>query len=203
MDNDEFKKGTTTIGLLCKDGIVLAAETRATMGNMIANKDVDKIFRIQSHLGMTIAGAVADAQKLARYLQVETSLWQIERGTPMKTESAVTLLSNILHSNKYYPYYVQLLMGGYDATGPRLYSLDALGSMIEEKSVSTGSGSPFAYGVIEDKFSENKGIEDNIRVAVHALKAAMERDSFSGNGMNIVTITKDGFQKINPADYLK
>jgi proteasome beta subunit len=203
MDNVEFKKGTTTIGLLCKDGIVLAAETRATMGNMIANKDVEKIFRIQDHLGMTIAGAVADAQKLARFMQVETSLWQIERGTPMKTESAVTLLSNILHSNKYFPYYVQLLMGGYDATGPRLYSLDALGSMIEEKAVSTGSGSPFAYGVIEDKFSENKSIEDNIRVAVHALKAAMERDSFSGNAMNIVTITKDGFLKINPADYLK
>jgi len=203
MDKAEFKKGTTTIGLVSKDGVVLAAETRATMGNLIANKDVEKIFRIQDHLGMTTAGGVADAQKLARLMQVETNLWQIERGTPMKIDAAVSLLANVLHGNKYFPFYVQLLMGGYDVNGPKLYSLDALGSALQEKAVATGSGSPFAYGVIEDKYSENKGIEDNVRVAVHALKAAMERDSFSGNGMNIVTITSEGYLKIDPAEYLK
>jgi proteasome beta subunit len=203
MDNVEFKKGTTTIGLTCKDGVVLAAEYRATMGNMIANKEVDKIFRIQDHLGMTTAGAVADAQKLARMMQVETNLWQIERGTPMKVDAAVSLLANILHANKFFPYYVQLLMGGHDANGPKLYSLDAMGSALEEKAVATGSGSPFAYGVIEDKYSENKSLEDNVRIAVHALKAAMERDAMSGNGMNIVTITKEGYLKIDPAEYLK
>ncbi len=203
MDKAEFKKGTTTIGLKCKDGIVLAAETRATMGNLIANKDVEKIFRIQEHLGMTTAGGVADAQKLTRIMQVETSLWQIERGNPMKVDSAVSLLANILHGNRYFPYYVQLLVGGYDTNGPKLYSLDALGSALEENAVATGSGSPFAYGVIEDKYSKNKKLEDNVRIAVHALRAAMERDSFSGNGMNIVTITRDGYLKIDPAEYLK
>jgi proteasome beta subunit len=173
------------------------------MGNLIANKDVEKVFRIQSHLGITTAGGVADAQKLVRMMQVETSLWQIERNTPMKTDAAVSLLSNILHGNKYFPYYVQLIVGGYDINGPKIYSLDALGSALEETAVATGSGSPFAYGVIENKYNQNKSTEDNVRIAIQALKAAMERDSFSGNGMNIITITKDGYKKINIAKYLK
>lgn len=201
MDKVESKKGTTTIGLLCKDGVVLAAETRATMGNMIANKEVEKIFKIQPHIGMTTAGGVADAQKLVRVMRVETNLWQIERNKPMKVDAAVTLLSNILHGSKWFPYYVQLLMGGYDDE-PKLYSLDALGSALEEKLVSTGSGSPFAYGVLEDKYSEKKSIEANVELAVHALKAALERDAMSGNNMNIVTITREGYTKVDPTKYL-
>ncbi|MCD6523085.1 MAG: archaeal proteasome endopeptidase complex subunit beta [Candidatus Diapherotrites archaeon] len=192
----ETKKGTTTIGLLCSDGVVLAAETRATMGNLIANKHVEKVFKIQDHIGLTTAGAVADAQKLVRIMQVETNLYQIERKGPIEVEAAVTLLSNILHANKFFPYYVQLLMGGYD-TKPRLYSLDAIGSSLPEKVVATGSGSPFAYGVLEQSYKENKSVKENVKVAVHALKAAMERDAMSGNGMNVVTITKEGYKKVD------
>lgn len=197
----EVKKGTTTIGLVAKDGVVLAAESRATMGNLIANKDVEKIFKVQDHIGMTTAGGVADAQTLLRYMQVETNLYQIERDRPIKVKAAVTLLSNILHQNKYFPYWVQLLVGGYD-DGPKLYSLDALGSMIEEKMTSTGSGSPFAYGVIEDKYKENKSVKDNVKIALEALKAAMARDAMSGNHMNVVKITEKGYEKLDASKYI-
>lgn len=198
----ETRKGTTTIGLLGKDGVVLASETRATMGTMIANKEVQKIFRIQNHMGMTTAGSVADAQRLVRILQVETNLYQIERKEPIKIEAAATLLANILQESKWFPFWVQLLLGGYD-TKPRLYSLDAIGSVIEEKVVSTGSGSPFAYGVLENKYEENATTEENVKLAVEALKAAMERDAMSGNGINVVKITKKGYEKVDVSKYLK
>ena len=200
-DTQQKETGTTTLGLLCKDGIILASESRATMGYLIANKEVDKIFEIQKHIGMTTAGSVADAQKLARIMKVETSLYQIERNSPMKVEAATTLLSNILHSNKFFPYYVQLLLGGYDSK-PRLYSLDALGSVLEEKVVSTGSGSPIAYGVLEDKYKEDQPISVNLPIAVRAVKSAMERDAMSGNKIQVVTISKEGYKKI-PIESIK
>ncbi|MBN3037336.1 MAG: archaeal proteasome endopeptidase complex subunit beta [Candidatus Diapherotrites archaeon] len=202
MESEDYKKGTTTIGILARDGVVLAAERRATMGYLIANKDVDKVLKIQDHLAITTAGSVADAQKLARIMRVESSLYQIERNSPMKVDAAATLLSNILHGNRFYPYYVQLLLGGYDEK-PRLYSLDALGSVLEEKVVSTGSGSPIAYGVLENKFKENASVEDNLRLAAEALQSSMQRDAMSGNGIMLVKITKDGYEKIDETPYLK
>ncbi len=190
MEGQE-RKGTTTIGLLAKDGVVLAAERRATLGYLVANKETQKIFQIQPHLWLTTAGSVADAQVLVRIMKVQTNLYQIDRGVPMTVSAAATLLSNILHENKIFPYYVQLLLGGYD-TEPRLYSLDALGSVLPEKAVATGSGSPIAYGVLEEYYKEGKGIEENVNIAVKALKAAMQRDVMSGNGIDVVTITKKG-----------
>ncbi len=198
----EIRKGTTTIGLLGNDGIILASESRATMGTMIANKEVEKIFKVQDHIGITTAGSVADAQTLVRVMQVETNLYQIEREREIQVKAAATMLSNILQQNKWFPYWVQLLMGGYD-TKPRLYSLDAMGSVLEEKVVSTGSGSPFAYGVLENKYKEGLGTEENIKLAVEALRAAMERDAMSGNGINLVKITKNGYEKLDSSKYLK
>ncbi len=202
MDKENEKHGTTTVGLLCSDGVILASESRATMGNLIANKDTKKIYAIQSHIGITTAGSVADAQKLVRVMQVETNLYQIERDQRMKVDAAVSLLSNILHENRWFPYWVQLIVGGFD-TKPRLYSLDAVGSALEEKVVSTGSGSPFAYGVLEAEFSENKAVKDMLPIAAKAIKAALERDAYSGNKINLVAITKEGYKEVDPAKYLK
>ena len=100
------------------------------------------------------------------------------------------------------PYWVQLIVGGYDS-GPKLYSLDAMGSALEEKVVATGSGSPFAYGVLELHYNENKTIEEMLPVAAKAIKAAVARDAFSGNNINLVTITADGYKEIDPAKYLE
>ena len=191
MENIQERKGTTNVGLLAKDGVVLAAERRATMGYLIANKDTQKIFEIQPHLWLTTAGSVADAQMLVRIMKVQTNLYQLERGVPMSVSAAATLLSNILHENKFLPYYVQLLLGGYDDS-PRLYSFDALGSVLPEKVVSTGSGSPIAYGVLEEYYKEGKSVKENVEIAVKAIKAAMQRDAMSGNGIDVLTITAKG-----------
>ena len=189
----EFKKGTTTVGILCSDGVIIGAEKRAVMGSLIANKEAKKIIQIQPHIGLTIAGSVADAQMIGRVMKAECALYGVQRSRRIPVEASATLLANILQYNKYFPYWVQLIMAGYDEK-PRLYSLDLLGSLMEEKVVATGSGSPVAYGVLEDRYKEKKDIKDNLPIIVKSIKAAMERDAYSGNGMDIAVITKNKFQ---------
>ncbi len=203
MDNKEYK-GTTTIGLVCDKGVVLASERRATMGHFIASKDAKKVYQIDDLIAMTTAGSVGDAQRLVKWMQVEAKLYKMRREEAMTVKGIVSLLANILSSNRFFPYFVQLLVGGVDKNGPGIYSLDAVGGIIEEKkAVSTGSGSPMAYGVLEDRYVENMPIEEGVELAVRALHNAMKRDSASGDGIDVVKITPDGYIQVEEAEIKK
>ncbi len=199
----EYMKGTTTVGIACKDGIVLASDTRATMGTLIAHKFVKKSFKIDKHLGATVAGGVADAQALIRWTRSEAQLYRMRTGEGISVEGVTTLLSNIMFSNRYYPLIVQLIVGGVDKNGPRLYSLDPLGSAIEDTVVATGSGSPVAYGVLEDIFNEDMTVNEGVGVVVRALRAALQRDAMTGNGIDVMKITKDGVAKLSDKEVEK
>ena len=190
----ESMKGTTTIGIVFKDGVILATEKRATMGYMIASKKAKKVYKVAERIGMTTAGGVGDAQQLARILTVECNLYQIRRSRSITVGASATLLSNYLNQNRYFPYYVQLLVGGIDETGPSIYSVDAMGGATkEEEIVATGSGSPMAYGVLEDRFRKDMNEDEAIDIAIRALKSAMKRDAGSGEGIHVVVITKDKY----------
>lgn len=194
----ESMKGTTTIGIVFADGVVLATEKRATMGLMIASKKAKKVYQVADRIGMTTAGGVGDAQQLARILNVECNLYQIRRSRPITVGATATLLSNYLNQNRYFPYYVQLLVGGVDEKGPSVYSVDAMGGATkEEEIVATGSGSPMAYGVLEDRFKPGMTEEQAVEIAVRGLKSAMKRDAGSGEGIHVVVITKDKFQTLS------
>jgi proteasome beta subunit len=194
----ESMKGTTTIGLVFSSGVILATEKRATMGYMIASKKAKKVYKVADRIGMTTAGGVGDAQQLARILTVECNLYQIRRSRPITVGATATLLSNYLNQNRYFPYYVQLLVGGIDETGPSVYSVDAMGGATkEEEIVATGSGSPMAYGVLEDRFRPKMSEDDAIDLAVRGLKSAMKRDAGSGEGIHVVVITKDKYEELN------
>lgn len=191
----ESMKGTTTIGINFAGGVILATEKRATMGYMIASKKAKKVYQVAERIGMTTAGGVGDAQQLARILTVECNLYQIRRSRPITVGATATLLSNYLNQNRYFPYYVQLLVGGVDETGPSVYSVDAMGGATrEEEIVATGSGSPMAYGVLEDRYKPNMTEDEAIELAVRGLKSAMKRDAGSGEGIQVVVITKDKYQ---------
>ncbi len=191
-------KGTTTIGLVFNGGVILATEKRATMGFMIASKRAKKVYQVANRIGMTTAGGVGDAQQLARILTVECNLYQIRRSRSITVGAASTLLSNYLNQNRYFPYYVQLLVGGFDETGPSVYSVDAMGGATkEEEIVATGSGSPMAYGVLEDRFHKDMTRDEAIELAIRGLKAAMKRDAGSGEGIHVVVITKDEYLEMN------
>ncbi len=203
MDNMEYK-GTTTIGLVCDKGIVLASERRATMGHFIASRDAKKIYQIDDTVAMTTAGAVGDAQRLVKWMQVESKLYKMRREEPMTVKGTVSLLANILSSSRFYPFFVQLLVGGVDKNGASVYSLDALGGLIEEKkAVATGSGSPVAYGILEDRYVEKMSIEEGVELAVRALHNVMKRDSASGDGIDVVKITPEGYVQVEDAEIKK
>jgi proteasome beta subunit len=194
----ESMKGTTTVGLVFSSGVILATEKRATMGYMIASKKAKKVYQVADRIGMTTAGGVGDAQQLARILTVECNLYQIRRSRPITVGATATLLSNYLNQNRYFPYYVQLLIGGIDESGPGVYSVDAMGGATkEEEIVATGSGSPMAYGVLEDRFVPQMSEDAAIDLAIRALKSAMKRDAGSGEGIHIVVITKDKYEELN------
>ncbi|MFA5049438.1 MAG: archaeal proteasome endopeptidase complex subunit beta [Candidatus Micrarchaeia archaeon] len=204
MDSENAKKtGTTTVGLVSTDGIVLASDRRATMGYLIASKDIDKIFEIGDGIGMTVAGSVGDAQKLVRWMRAELQLYKLKHGKQITMDAASTLLANILSQYKFYPFYVQLLIGGIDKTGGHLYSVDMLGGVTEEKLTSTGSGSPIAYGVLEELYSESYDCIQNSKVAAKAVSAAMKRDAASGERVDLVVIDKKGFRRLTKEEVKK
>lgn len=186
-------EGTTTVGITCKDGVVFASERRASMGNLVAHKVAEKIFKIDNHIAATIAGSVADAQSLMKIISAETALYRLRNGKDISLEAAAAVSSNILHSS---PAYVQTLIGGVDDTGASIYSLDAAGGMIKDTFISTGSGSTFAYGVLEDRFHEDITVEEAKELALRAIKAATERDTYSGNGFLVAEVTKDGYKML-------
>ncbi len=200
MVNEYERKGTTTIGLVCSEGIVLASESRATMGFFIASKDAKKIYQIDDLVGMTTAGSVGDAQRLVKVMQVESKLYKMRRQENMTIKGIGSMLSNVLGGNRYFPYMVQLIVGGVDKTGPNLYSLDAMGGQLEEATaVSTGSGSPIAYGILEDRFKKDMSLDDGVDLAIRALHNVVKRDAASGNGIKVVKITSDGYFEVDDA----
>jgi len=200
---EDVKKGTTTIGLVCKDGVVMATEKRATMGTLIAHKTTQKLFKIDDNMGLAVAGVVGDAQTLARYITAEVELYKLKRGQPMTVRSGATLMSNILAGSRFYPYWVGLILGGVDKDGGHVYALDMVGGAIPDDYVTTGSGSPYVYGVLEDHFQKDLSVSDGVDLAVRSLHAAMKRDSASGDGYTIATITSEGFTPLDDKEIQK
>lgn len=197
QEEDVKKTGTTTLGMVCKDGVIIAAERRATMGTLIAHKRTKKIFQIDDHLALATAGLVGDVQVLARYLTAEANLYRLNREIPIPVGGAATLLANILNQRRYMPYYVQLVLGGVDDDGGKVFAVDAAGGAIPDKYTTGGSGSPYVFGVLEDHYKEDITVDEGADLAVRALHAAMRRDSASGNGMDITIITDKEFRKLS------
>lgn len=203
MAPEDLKKtGTTTLGMVCKEGVVIATEQRATMGTLIAHKATKKLYKIDEHLALATAGLVGDLQVLARYLNAEANLYRLKRTVRMPVKSAATLMSNIMNQRKFAPYYVQLILGGYDNTGGYVYSLDAAGGAIPDKYTAGGSGSPYVFGVLEDNYRDDMTADEGIDLAVRAITAAKNRDSASGGMISVAVITKEGFKEV-PEEEIK
>ncbi len=194
------KSGTTTVGIICKDGVVLAAERKATMGYLVASKEDTKITKIMSHIAITQAGMVGDIQALTRYITAEANLYELRNKKRIPLAATANLLANILYGGRwsFFPYMVQLIMAGYDEKGPGLFILHPDGSQLEEKKFfATGSGSPMAFGVLEALFKENMSVDECKKIAAKAVKAAVERDIASGGiGIDIAVIDSKGFKML-------
>lgn len=189
-------KGTTTVGVVCKDGVILASDTRVTMGYYVAHKHGKKVYKIDEHLAMTIAGTVADAQRVVDILIANAQLYRINLSRPMPVSSAARIVANMLFSARYIPLQTQVLIGGVDESGPHVFSSDPFGSLTEEKFISTGSGSPVAYGILEDKYKEDKPIKEILPIVVKAVDAAMKRNAGTGDSFDVSVIDDKGYREL-------
>ncbi len=186
---------TTTVGLVVGDYVVLAADKRATAGTMVAHSRVMKIQKIDDHVAMTISGLVADAQYIVEQARYMSRKYSLEMGKPISIRSLASQISLILQAYlRMSPFIVQLIIGGYDKA-PHIYYVDLFGSLSEEKYIATGSGSPVAYGVLESGYREDLSLEEAKELAYRAVKVATERDSYSGEGVDIVVIGKNTYEE--------
>ena len=193
-----IKTGTSTVGITYDGGVVVGADHRATMGHFIANKSVQKLFRISDNIALTTAGLVGHAQSLSRVLAAELKLFELKRDMPMTVKGAATFTANILSGR---PHYVQLLIVGVDPSGPSVYSIDSAGGSIPDTYCATGSGSPYMYGVLEDQFKTSMSKDQALSLAAKALLASAQRDAASGNGMDLAFITNEnGFTQLSEED---
>jgi len=195
------KTGTTTIGVVCKEGIVLAADKRATSDHFIAHRKVDKIHNITDNVAVTTAGLVSDIQLIIKLTRAELKLKQIRTGTKPSVKEVSSLFSTILYHNirKFSPFIgvAAFIIGGVDGKGYWLYDASPDGAVLQyDDFVATGSGSVIAYGVLESTYKKDMSLKDTIKLCTRSLNAALQRDSASGSGIDIVTITQDGIKKV-------
>ncbi len=192
------KTGTTTVALTTADGVLLAADRRASLGGrFVSNKNMVKVAQVHPTAAITLAGGVGDLQSFVRTLRTETSLYETRRDAAIDMAALSTLTGNLLRSGPYRG--AQPTLGGVDATGPHVYDLDAGGGVIEADYVARGSGMQLAYGVLEREYESGLSAEAAHEVAVRAIESAIERDTASGNGVTIATVTADGVE-IRPGD---
>ncbi len=197
MSNNVEEKilhGTTTVGIKAKDGVVLCADMRASAGYFIANNNTMKIQKIDHHAGLTLAGGVADAQNIVDILRYHANLHRVNKQDPIPIRSLARLCSLIFHQNRGYPFIADILVGGHDSGGPELFNIDMFGSAEARSYVTTGSGSPVAYGLLEDEYREDLAVDEAKDIALRAVKAAIVRNIGTGDGINVAVMDKDGFR---------
>jgi len=194
-----LKTGTTTLGIVCKDGLVLAADRRATAGHMIVDKKAEKLHIINDNLAVTIAGSVSEAQLLIKLLRAELRLKEVRTNKKPHIKVSANLLGGLLYSTlrrmSMFPGVAHFIMGGHDKSGMHMYDLFPDGSVTKITDyISSGSGSVFAYGVLETQYNSDITVKEGIKLATTAINAALQRDSASGNGIDIAVVSNNNVE---------
>jgi proteasome beta subunit len=184
--------GATTVGMVFKDGVILAAEKRVTYGYFVMSKGGKKVFKVTDRIGVACAGLVGDMQILAREMEAQANLFGMDTGRKITVRSASKLLANVLFNRRYAPLFTQTIVGGLDEEGASIYILDVLGSLIPDKYAVVGSGTEIAIGVLEEGYKETLNLEQARDLVTRSIKSAISRDSMSGDGIDFLIITKDG-----------
>jgi proteasome beta subunit len=187
--------GATTIGVVCKEGVILASEKRVSYGYLVVSKGGKKVFKITDYIGAACAGLVSDMQILVREVEAYANLFTLDVGRPISVRSAAKLMSNLLFERRLAPLITQTIVSGVDEEGASLYVLDVLGSVIPDKYAVVGSGTEIAMGVLEEGYKEDLSMEEAKDLVIRSIKSAISRDIMSGDGIDFLLITKDGIRE--------
>jgi len=185
-------KGTTTVGLVAVDGVVISSDKRASSYTFVASKTARKTIKIDEHSVVTISGLVADGQFLVNNLRAFSNIYRIEHGREMPLLAKAKYLSLLMRS--YWPVLLiaHMIVGGIDEGGPGLFNVDFLGMVTRERYLATGSGSPVAISVLEGGYREDITVEEGLSLVVDAMKSALSRDTATGDGIDVAIITSEG-----------
>jgi len=194
MSYEQYMPGATAVGIAYKDGVVLAAERRITLGSFVRSKTGKKVFRVTDSVGAVCAGMVADMQNLVKEVAVYSKLKELESRKALKPNSVAKLMSTLMFQNRYAPLLTQVILGGM-SDKPVVYVLDPLGSVIADQYATVGTGEETAIGVVEAGYSPSMSQKEARDLVVSAIKAAIARDAMSGNGIDILTIDKTGIKE--------
>jgi proteasome beta subunit len=194
LKNSIMKTGTTILGIVCKDGVVMAADRRGTAGGIVMGKNMEKVLPINDYILMAGCGLAMEIQKIPKILAAELKLKELRSKTRPSIKQAVNLLSNLRVSGQ-----SAFLLGGFDEDGTvELYSTDPVGHItkVEDYDANFGSGMPYVLGLLERQYKKGISVEEGIKLAIESLKSSTQRDTASGNGIDVFTITKSGIKKV-------
>ncbi len=192
MSYQEYGVGATTVGIRGKDFVVLASDKRVSYGGFIVSRAGRKVFKVKDYIGIACAGFFADMQAIWKILVAEINYYEVNIGKRIRVKSAARLLATILYSNKQLPYISEILIGGIDEDGTsHLYVMDPLGSLIEDDYAALGSGAPIAIGLLESRYNKDMSWEDARKLAIEAIRVAIERDAITGDGIDVLVIRRD------------
>lgn len=189
---DETKTGTTVVGVTTPEGVVVAADRRGSLGPTVKHKDVQKIEQVHPRAVFTLVGSVTGAQALIQNLKAEVRLHEARRGEPPSISALSTLTSNMMQGGRFS--IISPLLAGVDDDGVHLFSLDPMGSSLPDEYTATGSGMPYALGVLEDSYRDDLSTDEAVDLAVRAVRSGVERDTASGNGVSVAVVTSDGVE---------
>jgi len=203
LKNSILKTGTTILGIVCKDGVVMASDRQSTAGNIIMNKNSEKTKQINDYLLIAGTGMVSDIHRVGKLLPAELKLKELKTKSQPSVKQAANLLSNILYSGIRQPSMIPMqagfLLGGFNGDNSvELYSIEPAGSAIkvEDYDANFGSGMPYVLGLLERQYKKGLSVEDGVKLAVECIKSSTQRDIGSGFGIDVFTITKSGIKKV-------
>ena len=187
--------GACGVAIKCKDGVVLGNDRRATWGYTVTNKMTRKVFKITDYIGLTAYGLIGDFQILVKILQAQANLYFLDAGERISTKSMGKMVSNYLYSRKMMPLLTNLVVAGMDKDGPKLYTLDALGSLMPDDYGTTGTGMLLSIGILEAEYKPDLTVAAGEKLVEKAIRNAIKRDVMSGNGIDLLTITEKGAEE--------
>ncbi len=187
--------GSSAVAIKCKDGVVLGGDRRATWGYTVVNKTTQKVFKITDYIGITCYGLIGDFQILVKILRAQANLYELDAGDRINTQSLAKLVSNFLYSRKMMPLLTNLVVAGVDKDGPKLYTLDAIGSLMPDDYAAAGTGMLLSYGILEAEYKSDMTIAEGEKLVEKTIRNAIKRDAMSGNGIDLLIITKDGAEE--------
>ena len=185
-----FIPGATAIGAMYADGVVLAGDRRASYGTFILSKNARKVFRVTDTIGLTSAGMISDTQTILREAKYGANMFKLQTNREMNAKALAKLISNILFANRLAPLLTQIIVGGFDKGEKSIVVMDALGSIVEDKYAAAGSGSELSLGILEATYKDDMSYEDMKSLVLRTVRSTLERDSASGNGIDMLFISK-------------